>query len=404
MPAALMTPEEEERLRRGGNNALAAYRSNYGPRTGREEQGAPRGGRGMEPIATGGPLQPQAAATPEPRINPPMQEPPVQGALTAATGGAGPTDIDPAKGLEVAKESAEAAKTASAADKKAMNKEMEEMFGKGSLEEAYKEAIKRLGGEKTFDPKLKREDWGLFLMDFGMRMMAASGAWNAQLGGAAGQAGAGALQGMLGRQAGEQERTDTYNEELRGSALDIAKTQRESEETQRKAERDPKNVLWTSKGALNMQTGEYMREDPDDPKSGILQPGMQPGAGNKLYAAQVGAQAIKDSLMAGGLSEEEAQSLGDRMSYGGAPDPAKYYTEVASAFDRLAEKAGIRDKIPGTDIRWRDASPEDKDRWVRQQVHAYERFIRGNRGQEAALTQPGPAAEGRERPSSMNTY
>lgn len=308
---------------------------------------------------------------------------------------------DPELGRSIAKESAEAVKTASTKDKKQITKEMESTFGKGSVEKSYKQAIERLGGEKVFDAKLSKEDWGLFLLDFGMRMMAASSKSGASFLGAAGEAGGPALQGMMGRETAEKTSIDEYNTQLRSEARDLT----EMEMDQGALATDAGNILWTDKGAYNMSTGKYEK----GPGGGVLQAGQEPGSGNQQYAAQIATTAISDSLIAGGVPEGDARSLAQRMAHGGAPDPGEYYTEVARQFDKMQEKAGLRDVVPGTNTKLQKATAADKDRWVRQQVTQYMQFMTGEGNPnkpalaEDGTTKPGPGSEDRQ-PSNWNKF
>ncbi len=272
------------------------------PRLGEQQRRSGPAGA-MEPMPPQGPL----LADEPPPINPalasrggmPTANPALQGEQAA-----GPTEIDPEIGRETARVSAKAVKTASEEDKKNVTEALEDIHGKGSVEKAYKQALERLGGEKEFDPKLTRQDWGMFLMDFGMRLAAAAGQPHATLGGSIGEAGVGALQGMQGRTAQRRDDTVEYNEQAREEArapADMELEQQELGAEQQSALSDPKNVLWTKDGAYNMRTGKYVMGPGGKP----LQPGLTPGQGNRPFADQ---QQIA-ALMRAGYSEAEAVEI-----------------------------------------------------------------------------------------------
>lgn len=263
------------------------------------------------------------------------QQPPPQG------GQAGPTDVDPEIGRKVAKQSKEAVDKASKATKKQINDELVGTFGEDGLEQAYKDAIERLGGEKTVDLSMKKEDWGLFLMDFGMRLAAASGSPDAQLGGAMGEAGSGALAGVAARQQGALDEASAYNEDLRGTAMDIAK--------HRMGQGDQKNIMWTEKGMYNVVTGKYQR-DPED--GSIIQQGADADGGP--YSKEISAKQLE---LAGIRPDIAAQ-----VAHGGSPTPAEVRLGFIEDFDkRYGDSPSILLKFPGTNIKVKGATPEQYD-------------------------------------------
>lgn len=347
--------------------------------------------RDMQDLAVGG-LQPgpvqvgsRAQPTPESTLQPtaPALAPPPQEEEPGPT-----AEIAEAKKMEVAEQSVEAAKTATPEDKAEMNKAIEDMGV--DLETAYNEALVMLGGEKEVPGKFKmeREDWGLFLMDFGMRMMAASGQSNAQTGGSAGMAGAGALQGALGRHAAEQGTARDYNENLQDRALDFAGDRVGRQDKSREG----KNIVWTEKGAFNMQTRQYER-DPET--GGVLKPGITPGQGNRQFARSFSADALVES----GLSRSQA----DKIAHGGSPTKETLRFEYGKRFDELKSKGG-RAKFPDgkggeVEMRWKDAGEAERRRWIDSRVRD---IWPDEPAAGPALTQPGPAAGGRKPPNEMN--
>ncbi len=309
-----------------------------------------------------------ALATPQP-AGPALSEPPIP----AQPDMPGPTDQNPAMGRAIADQSAQAARTASPEEKAELNKAIEDMGG-GSVADAYNELIEKLGGKKEFDPELDKQDWGLFLMDFGMRMMAASGEWNASVGGAAGQAGVGALEGMLGRQAAEKEAVTEYNEQLGKTAEGMLP--------------DSKDIIWTDKGAYNVRTGRPVT----GPDGGVLQPGMEPGSSNRPFQRQVSQQALEGA----GLNP----NIAARIAQGGAPDPAELRFEFGKLFDKYAvdgENVPGMTKEGGRRVKFRELTEKQRQEWINKRVQD----VYGEQG-GALFTPPGP--QNSRRPASMDKY
>ena len=250
--------------------------------------------------------------------------------------------MDPEIGRKVAKQSKEVVENASKETKKKINDEMVGTFGEDGLEQAYKDAIERLGGEKKVDLTMKKEDWGLFLMDFGFRLAAASGEWDSQLGSAMGEAGMGAVGGLNQAREGALAGAAEYNKELRGTAMDIAKDRMD----RRDQARDPQNIMWTEKGAYNMATGKYERT----PDGAIMQAGQTPGsgAGSGKYSKEVSASELE---LAGIRPDIAAQ-----VAHGGSPTPAEVRLMFIETFDkRYGDSPSILLKFPGTDTKVRGA-------------------------------------------------
>jgi hypothetical protein len=276
----------------------------------------------------------------QPALQPQQQPAPQQGAPPQI--GTGEGDVDPEIGRKVAKQSKEAVDKASKATKKQINDELVGTFGQDGLEKAYEEAIERLGGEKTVDLSMKKEDWGLFLMDFGMRLAAASGSWDSQLGSAMGEAGGGALGGVAARQQGALDEASAYNKEMRGTAMDIAK--------HRMGQGDQKNIMWTEKGMYNVVTGKYQR-DPED--GSIIQQGADADGGP--YSKEVSAK----QLELAGIRPDIAK----QVAHGGSPTPAEVRLGFIEDFDkRYGDSPSILLKFPGTNIKVRGATPEEYDK------------------------------------------
>ena len=186
--------------------------------------GAPQGpapqqalGQGLPPDAAPGAM-PSGAALSQPEQAPA----PGQG---EAKGGEDPIKtkiqaLEPEQLKELTDDAAEATKTASVADRKNVNDELMEMYGgPEKMKEAREELIELLGGNKAVEPyHLTKQDWGLFMMDFGMRMMAYSSRWNSTVLGAAGQAGVETLGQIMNKVDEEQQITRDMNAAAEGRA------------------------------------------------------------------------------------------------------------------------------------------------------------------------------------------
>lgn len=132
--------------------------------------------------------------------SPPAAQPGATGSPAAAAPAAAPGAATPAPGQTPGQggqpaqmpdptEIAQRSVNAPAAEKKAITEQLE---AKGiDVEKAYGEWLEKLGGEKAPDLKLSKEDKGMFLLEFGLRMMTASARTGAL--DAAGQAGLGTL-------------------------------------------------------------------------------------------------------------------------------------------------------------------------------------------------------------------
>ncbi len=353
---ALTDPEEE-------NTGLQPGAVSVGqPAMSLPQQGGP--GPGGQPMFQGAPQGggPGQALQPTPQQAP--QQGPALGQGAPPQVGEGEGEVDPEIGRKVAKESKEVVDNASKETKKKINDELEGMFGKKGLAQAYEDAIERLGGEKKVQLKMSRKDWGLFLMDFGMRLAAASGAYNSQLGSAIGEAGMGAMQNLQGQKQANEAGVAEHNKEVRGTAMDLAKAHMD----RRGEERDPQNIMWTKKGAFNMATGKYQR-NPESEGGGIMQPGQTPGsgAGSGKYSKEVSAIQLEQA----GIRPDIAA----QVAHGGSPTPAEVRLMFVQTFDKMyGDKPGVLLKFPGTNIRVKGADPviykEHRDRFMNEGVDA----------------------------------
>jgi len=357
MPALTETAEEPWWKRAVG--ALSAGATGGMPQSQPQQQG-PALGQTAEPAPVAAPPPAPAAQT---EVQKPAQPPAKQG-------------------IEIAQESVEAVKTASANDKKEINKALEEQLGgpKG-LQAAYDDAIERLGGLKTFDPKMKREDWGLFIMDFGLRMMAASSDqnWNQDAVGAMGEAGIGAIGALRERQTSERGFVQDYNEQLRSEAKGLAEMQMPTKD----------NIIWTDQGAYNIGTGDFQR----DPSGGVLQPGMAPGASNRPLQRQMS----EDALVASGLDP----SVAKRIAHSSSPGIEELQHEYGLLFDKMMSQANDFSMVPGSNVDWETLKQDPQKLWQVRQQFVKQRVSSIYGG---ALQEPGPQAEGRGRPNTWDTY
>jgi hypothetical protein len=335
------------------------------------------------------PTAPPLSPVPQIGAPPATANPALQGQQEAA-----PTEIDPEISVKTAEESVEATKTGTPEAKKEMNAAIEDMHGKGSLEKAYNEALERIGGERTFDPKLKREDWGLFLMDFGMRLAAASGAWNSQLGGAMGEAGGAALQGMQGRQLAEQQRTVDYNEQQRKEALDFAK----ADVTNEAALSDPDNIMWTTEGGMNVRTGQPLMEPGTDTRA---MPGMTPGYGARGFSGEQ----ERAALIRAGYSPEEAAEI-----RAGGLTNSEIREAARKAWTTASDKGDtVASPITGDLKRPKHFTKKERELW-RQEYFDEVKGVAGSAGARPAL-EGGPRAQNtggalpsQQRPEGWDDY
>jgi hypothetical protein len=334
---------------------------------------------------------------------PPIAPPGAQQQSTPAMGAPAADDIDPEVGYKIARESAEAARKTPEEDKKAITDELEATFGKGTVEEAYKrvlESIQSTRGRPIDDEDedtgfsfkgMSREEKGLFLMDFGMRMMAHSGQGEA-LGASIGMAGSAALGGVMDREAAARERRaaqseaaleqERHDEQL---AMDITKMGMD------KRRDEP---LEGEQGYFDRGTGDYVR----DPQGNIVKPpafggrygssGPRPGAKQQMAMA----------LMEAGWSQEAAWQLAND-----APMPARVGHLAQVEFGKMLAKAGEGGgfgKIQAADGSWRRV----KDMSEEEIAAAEQAFVQRRMTGYDALLKRGAAAGGGALPPEEARY
>ena len=182
------------------------------------------------------------------------------------------------------------------------------------FDKAFKDWTDRFGG--LVDPKAKmtKQEKGLFLMEFGFRMMGAAGA-GADAFEAAGSAGVPVLQGIQQRGARAQEQNaGVLSNAMKGIEAEGMMRRSEAEtgirqqqlelEKQKAGRMDASDIVWTTKGGVIVGP-DGKAELLKGPDGQPMHPGMTPGAGNKPYANQWLYQKLVDPAV-GGLSHQEA--------------------------------------------------------------------------------------------------
>lgn len=263
---------------------------------------------------------------------------------------------DPAarqQAVEIARQSAEAAKTASPEQKKALNAELGGIVGgEDNLAEAYKQAIERLGGEQEVgDLKLSRQDFGLFLMDFGMRMMASQ---RGDVGGAIGEAGALSVGKLMATKADRNEQARQYNKDLRSSAMEIAK----AEMANRQGALNANQFIETERGLYNPRTGQYAR----DPETGEILRGA-------ATADQFATSLNREALISAGLPPAVAAQIVS----GRSPSPAAMKDRLRSEWYDLMKSMSARHEMTlpnGERKKMRDWTDQDIDAWANSIVES----------------------------------
>jgi hypothetical protein len=291
----------------------------------------------------------------------------------------GDAQPDPAQARKIAqdtaRQSAEAVKTAPPEAKAEVGKQLEEIGGgPQSLADAYLQTLEKLGGEKELDLKLTKEDWGLFLMDFGMRMMAASGDWRGTALSHAGEAGSGTLGAIQADQASRTKSTDEYNANQRKSALDIATKQYEIDNPTPSSSTG--RYVQTEKGLLDPRTGKYIL---DENGERIMK--APTGGGNKELEREYRYK----SLVQSGMEDWMAR----RMSTSDAPSPESIRFEMIQALERRAAQdpyAKVTSPIDGKQYKIGDLPEAAKRAYLENNIR-----LVWQKNQEAAV-KPGAGA------------
>lgn len=186
------------------------------------------------------------------------------------------------------------------------------------LVEAYNELFDQLGGVEKPETELTKEEKGLFIMSFGLRMMAASETMSA--GGAFGAAGVPTVQEMRGLKESRRATAQEQTEQRRQRALELlGERVRQREGALDRAAKPP--ATYDSASGLrtwNPQTQEWtLSERPEAPGQSI-QPGTTPGGHNRDSVFQQKYRVLIESgvepRIAGMIAASNARSVEDQYA------------------------------------------------------------------------------------------
>lgn len=252
---------------------------------------------------------------------------------------------------------------------------------------------------------IPRDQMGLFLMDFGMRMMAAS----MQPGNALvhmGMAGSGALAGAQGRQQLEEERAlkaeETASKDAAGvigmqqqqQAIGIDQKRAEIEEQRRldeakdRALTKPNDVIWTTEGGMvDRGNGPELQYD----KNGKpIQPNLRASGGGQNGPFQF--EMMYQSLLKVGYSPRQAMDL-----IQGSPTEGEARLAFSKIFDSEASD-GTRAIPPGGQQakRLRDFTASERKAYIDSRVNE---VTGGGQGALSGVSNDAP-----QRPANWNKY
>jgi len=303
------------------------------------------------------------------------QQPPA----SPASGGAG-------SGPEMIKQEVDRAKQGAKAAPEKAKRMADALEGTGvDLTEAYNEIFDQLGGVEKPDTELSKEEKGLFIMSFGLRMMAASETMSA--GGAFGAAGVPTVQEMRGLKESRRATAQEQTEQRRKRALDILSERVRQREGALDRAANPQT--YDSASGLrtwNPQTGAW--EQSLDPNTGQpIQPGMTPGGHNRPLAHRDKFELLK-SL---GYSDQ----LAGAIAVGNAPTDEEMYLDLSKRIDGM--KNTDRIALPdGTTVKKKDLTPEQIDAWIYDRIQKARTAYLGDQGQQGGglgQAQPGLAPQ-----------
>ena len=183
----------------------------------------------------------------------------------------------PQAGPEMVKQEVDRAKQGAKAAPEKAKQMADALEGTGvDLVEAYNDLFDQLGGVEKPETELTKEEKGLFIMSFGLRMMAASETMSA--GGAFGAAGVPTVQEMQGLKQGREATAREVTENRRQRALDVLSERvRQREGALDRAAKPPATYdSATGLRTWNPQTGQWeqsLAPETDQP----IQPGVTPG-------------------------------------------------------------------------------------------------------------------------------
>ncbi|KPK66551.1 MAG: hypothetical protein AMS21_01975 [Gemmatimonas sp. SG8_38_2] len=221
-------------------------------------------------------------------------------------------------GPEMVKQEIDRAKQGAKAAPEKAKQMADALEGTGvDLVEAYNELFDQLGGVEKPETELTKEEKGLFIMSFGLRMMAASETMSA--GGAFGAAGVPTVQEMQGLKQGREATAREMTENRRQRALDILSERvRQREGALDRAAKPP--ATYDSASGLrtwNAETGQW--DQSLDPETGQpIQPGLTPGGHAKDSVFQQKYQVLIESgvepRIAGMIAASNARSVEDQYA------------------------------------------------------------------------------------------
>ena len=293
---------------------------------------------------------------------------------------------DPHVARKTAEQSAEAARNTSPEDKAKVNGQLEDTFGPGAIEKTYNEILARIKGDRSKADaerddghfsfhKLSKEDRGMFVMDFGMRLMAASGRWNAQLGGAIGEAGVGAMAGAEDRYQknyalGEEQRryNDTADREDAKTALDLA----ELETAPASPDHSSYDTGLGPDGKLyhvNLSAGDFVRDQNGDPIPADPNNGRGALGGSGMGGAR---QQMYGLMTSNGYNEREAMAVAN-----GASTPERVYQIGADIFDKMVSEGKMHINGKRGSIASDAEKAKARDDFARQRMEQYRAVLRG---------------------------
>lgn len=274
----------------------------------------------------------------------PKQGPQAQGPQTAQTG------------PEMIEQEVERSQAGAKANPEQAKQMAETLEGTGvDVLKAYDEIFEQLGGVEKPKTDLTKEEKGLFIMSFGLRMMAASETMSA--GGAFGAAGVPTVQEMRGLQEQRQATARDVTNQRRETALDILRERmRQQEGVLDRAARPQTFESASGLRTYDPNTGQWNLAR--DPETGQPIKGSPTGA-DRPFAFERKYQMLRDA----GYTHEESTAL----AVAGAEDASSLYVIFSKELGDM--KAGAKVRLPdGRRVTVDKMTNEERDAWIRQQI------------------------------------
>lgn len=289
----------------------------------------------------------------------------------------------PQAGPEMVKQEVERAKQGAKAAPEKAKQMADALEGTGvDLVEAYNELFDQLGGVEKPETELTKEEKGLFIMSFGLRMMAASETMSA--GGAFGAAGVPTVQEMRGLKESRKATAQEQTEQRRQRALELLSERvRQREGALDRAAKPP--ATYDSASGLrtwNPQTREW--EQSLDPNTGNpIQAG--PNSSNRPFAFERKYQLLRQA----GYSEDESAAI----AYAGAEDASSLAVHFSDELRNLPRGSKIR--LPdGRRVSVDRITNEERNAWIQQEIANVRRMMtkaeEEERGGGGLQNAPGP--------------